>query len=90
MPRNKIDSLEKLEALLDADGNLSRAVFQDLDLTTVVEPLKSAKLRHAIFLGCTIPAELNEPLLKQGRRFSPKSRTCLTTPIARISIRQRN
>ncbi len=60
-------SLESLCAHLKKSNDLTKAVFQGLDLTLVVDELKGATLKNNILLGCkcnpAVMALLDEPLV---------------------------
>lgn len=52
MPRLEFETLDELNRHLDTSRDLSRAVFQSLDLNAVADRLSGVTLRHNVLLGC--------------------------------------
>ena len=61
--RLEFETVEKLSAYLQTSDDLCGAVFQGLDLRSLTDELRDAKLVHAVFLGCEIAVELMPRLL---------------------------
>ena len=60
MPRLEFETLDKLNRHLDTSRDLSRAVFQALDLNAVADRLADATLHDNVLLGCRISDTLLE------------------------------
>jgi len=52
-PRLEIETIEKLQSCLSENRDLSRAVFQSVDLVAVTDLLVDATLKDNVLLGCT-------------------------------------
>ena len=55
MKRLEFESIDELKTHLKTSTDLTGAVFQSLDLSTVEPELKAAKLKDNVLLGCTAP-----------------------------------
>ncbi len=72
MTYNEFETIEELDEYLKQSTDLSKTVFQALDLTKHNEILKDIKTyNEAIFLGCNIPLDLFEHIVKTGGLVFP-------------------
>lgn len=66
----EIDSPDQLGLLLLRNSRINQYVFRDLDFTPIIEMAAERIFTDCIFLGCTIPVEMNDAL----------GRSCLIFP----------
>ncbi len=69
--RPEFETVEKLQQYLSSDQSVRGAVFQGIDLTRCAQQLQKADLHHCIFLGCTIPEELQAKLFESSAVIFP-------------------
>ena len=72
MKRIEFESLEEVRSHLQSTGDFRSAVFQGLDLQSLGQSLQNAKLADALFLGCSIPADLYAAIQNQNGTVFPK------------------
>jgi predicted Rossmann-fold nucleotide-binding protein len=72
MKRIEFETIEEVRTHLKSNADCTSAVFQGLDLKSLGEPLGKANLTNALFLGCSIPAELFGVIEEQGGTIFPK------------------
>ena len=56
--RREFETIEEVVEALKSDGDLSRAVFQDLDLNVIADELGKAVLKGNVLLGCHASPEV--------------------------------
>lgn len=67
----EIESAEALAAHIEACGNLSRVVVQEVDLRALTKPLLAVSGEGAAFLGCTLEPEAQAHLAATGALVFP-------------------
>lgn len=72
MKRIEFETIEEVRSHLRSTLDFRSAVFQGLDLRSLGESLQNANLTDALFLGCSIPADLYAVIENQNGTIFPK------------------
>jgi len=70
--RIEFETIEEVRSHLRSTLDFRSAVFQGLDLRSLGESLQNANLTDALFLGCSIPADLYAVIENQNGTIFPK------------------